>query len=246
MIAGSLDRDVPGKHSYNHARLEPRRRFLRFLMRYFAFTLLVKLDKVEGLENVPTQGPALLMYNHIAFIDPILILHVLPRNGVPLAKIEVYDYPVVGIFPKMWEVIPVRREEFDRRALQKMLEVLRAGEIVLVAPEGTRRPQLSCAKEGIAYIASRYPVPIIPVAIEGTVGFPALRFFSSRWREPGAYIHFGKPFRYQVEFQHPNREQLRLMTDEAMYILAEMLPENRRGYYSDLSKATRDTLEIIP
>jgi len=73
-----------------------------------------------------------------------------------------------------------------------------------------------------------------------------LRFFSSRWREPGAYIRFGKPFRYQVEFQHPNREQLRLMTDEAMYILAEMLPENRRGYYSDLSKATRDTLEIIP
>lgn len=245
MVAGSLERDVPGKQSYNHARLEPRRRFLRFLLRSIAFTMLAKLDKVEGLENVPTQGPALLMINHIAFIDPIVVLHVVPRNIVPLAKIEVYNYPVVGIFPRIWEVIPVRREEFDRRAVQKVVEVLRAGEIVLVAPEGTRRPQLSCAREGVAYLGSRCSVPIIPVAIEGTIGFPALRFFSRRWREPGAYVRFGKPFRYREEYQRPTREQLRLMTDEAMYLLAEMLPENRRGYYADLSKATRQTLELI-
>ncbi len=246
MVAGSLERDVPGKHTYNHARLEPRRRFLRFLCRTLAFTLLAKLDKVEGLENIPAQGPAILMINHIALIDPIVVLHVAPRNIVPLAKIEVYNYPLVGIFPRLWEVIPVRREEFDRRAVQQVMEVLRAGEIVLVAPEGTRAPQLSCAREGVAYLASRCNVPVIPVAIDGTRGFPALRFVSARWRGPGAHVRFGRPFRFRVEFNRPSRQQLRQMTDEAMYVLAEMLPENRRGYYADLSKATRQTLELMP
>jgi 1-acyl-sn-glycerol-3-phosphate acyltransferase len=172
-------------------------------------------------------------------------MHVLPRNIIPLAKVEVYDYPVVGFFPKMWGVIPVRREEVDRRAVQQVLEVLRAGEIVLVAPEGTRAPQLSQGKEGVAYLACRSGVPIVPVAVDGTPGFPALRFFSSRWRGPGAQIRFGRPFRFRQEYSHPEREQLRQMTDEAMYVLAAMLPDHRRGFYSDLTQATQDTIQWV-
>ena len=89
-----------------------------------------------------------MMINHIAFVDPIVVLHLLPRNIVPMAKIEVYNYPIVGIFPRMWGVIPVRREEVDRRAIQGALDVLRAGEIILVAPEATRSPQLNRVKRG--------------------------------------------------------------------------------------------------
>jgi 1-acyl-sn-glycerol-3-phosphate acyltransferase len=229
---------------YDHARWESRRRFLRFLLRTIGMTLLVKLDSVEGLENIPPEGPALLYINHIAFVDPIIVLHVLPRQIVPLAKIEVYDYPLVGIFPRLWGVIPVRREEVDRRAVQQILEVLNAGEIVLVAPEGTRRPALSQAKEGIAYLASRTGVPLIPVAVEGTVGFPAFRL-SARWRQPGARIRIGQPFRYRPEFSRPSKEQLRVMTDEALYILAALLPPPLRGEYADLAKATQTTVEFI-
>lgn len=230
--------------SYHHADWEARRQFLRFLIRWIGFTLLAKLESVEGVENVPARGPAILMINHIAFIDPIVVMHVLERNIVPLAKLEVYDYPVVGIFPKMWGVIPVRREEFDRRAVQQVLEVLKAGEIVLVAPEGTRSPRLSQGKEGVAYLASRSGVPVVPVAIDGTEGFPAFRT-SRIWREPGARLRFGRPFRYRQEFQRPAREMLRKMTDEAMYLLADMLPEKRRGFYSDLSNASMDTIEWV-
>jgi 1-acyl-sn-glycerol-3-phosphate acyltransferase len=216
---------------------------LRWLLNILAFKFLAKLNRVEGLENVPSQGPAILMINHIAFIDPIVVLHVLPRNIVPLAKIEVYNYPLIGIIPRLWGVIPVRREEVDRRAVQQVLEVLRAGEIVLVAPEGTRAPQLSQGKEGIAYLASHANVPIVPVAIDGTKGFPAVRFFSAAWKNPGAVVRFGRPFRFRSEFRQPDRQQLRKMTDEAMYILAAMLPAARRGFYSDLSKATQETIE---
>ena len=227
---------------YIHTRYEFRRQILRFLMRTVAFKLLAKLDHVEGLENIPASGPAILMINHIAFIDPIVVVHLVPRNIVPLAKIEVYNYPLIGIVPRLWGVIPVRREEVDRRAIQQVIEVLRAGEIVLVAPEGTRNPVLQRAKEGIAYLASRTNTPIIPVAIEGTPGFPALRF-TQPWRGPGASLHFGPPFHYRAEYRHASHTELRKMTDEAMYVLAAMLPEERRGVYSDLSQASRDTIE---
>lgn len=229
---------------YNHAHWESRRRFLRFLIRVIGFNLLVRLDRVEGLENVPAHGPAIMMINHIAFVDPIVVLHLLPRNIVPLAKVEVYNYPLVGVFPRMWGVIPVRREEFDRRAIQGALDVLRAGEIILVAPEATRSPQLQQGKEGVAYLASRSGAPIVPVAIEGSEGFPTLPF-KKRWRGPGVQVRFGRPFQYLPTEDRHRRDRMRQMTDEAMYILAAMLPESRRGVYSDLSKATQDTLAFL-
>jgi 1-acyl-sn-glycerol-3-phosphate acyltransferase len=218
------------------------RRFLRFLIRTIGFTLLAKLDRVEGLENVPAHGPAILMINHIAFVDPIVVLAALPRNIVPMAKIEVYSYPIVGIFPRLWGVIPVRRGEVDRDALRKALDVLAAGEVILVAPEGTRHPSLQRGKEGVAFLASRSGAPVIPVAVEGTVGFPSVN--PVRWRKGGAIVRLGRPFRFKDAGEKPGRVALRRMTDEALYVLASMLPEGRRGVYGDLERATRETIEF--
>ncbi len=227
---------------YRHADWEARRKFCRFLLKYIGFTFMAKFNHAEGMENFPTTGPALLMINHIAFVDPILVLHIVPRNIVPLAKIEVYDIPFFGIFPRIWGVVPVRREELDRKAVRQVLEILDAGEIVLVAPEGTRGPALKEGKEGVAYLASRAGCPVVPVAVDGTEGFPALRPFGA-WRTPGAVVKFGRPFHFRQEFSHAGRDDLRRMTDEAMYILAGMLPEKRRGIYGDLDKATTETIE---
>jgi 1-acyl-sn-glycerol-3-phosphate acyltransferase len=229
---------------YNHSRWETRRRLMRFLLRTIGFTLFAKIDHVEGVENVPAQGPAILMINHINFVDPFVVLNSLPRNIVPMAKVEVYNYPVVGIFPRIYGVIPVQREEIDRRAIQGALEVLHAGEIILVAPEAHRGPQLRQGKEGVAYLATRANAPIVPVAINGTIGFPTVRFLP-RWRGPGAVVKFGKPFRFKTFGQRAGRERLRHMTDEAMYVLAAMLPEYRRGVYADLSHATHEMIEWL-
>lgn len=229
---------------YDHAHFARRRRILRWALGAIGFTLLAKLDEVSGLENVPTSGPALLLINHIAFIDPVVVMHVVPRNVVPMAKIEVYDYPVVGILPRLWGVIPVRRGEVDRRALRMAREVLRAGEMVLIAPEGTRSPALQRAKEGIAYLATQTGAPIVPVALEGTPGFPALRG-SPRWKKPGAKIHFGKPFYFRTPTTRPKRDQLRQMTDEAMCVLARMLPPQRRGVYADCVHKQLETIVYL-
>ncbi len=229
---------------YDHAHYESRRRLMRFLLRTIGFTLFCKLDHAEGVENVPATGPAILMINHINFVDPFVVLNILSRSIVPMAKIEVYSYPIVGIFPRIYGVIPVQREEIDRRAVQGAMEVLRSGEVILVAPEAHRGPELRQGKEGIAYLATRANVPVVPVAIDGTIGYPTYPF-SRRWREPGARVKFGPPFRFKTGSQRAGREMLRLMTDEAMYILSGMLPEHRRGYYSDLSLATQETIEWV-
>jgi 1-acyl-sn-glycerol-3-phosphate acyltransferase len=244
MAEGMFHSSVWSSRGYNHARWEARRRVCRFLLRYIGFTILVKVDHIEGVDNVPAEGPAILMINHINFVDPFVVLNSLPRNIVPMAKVEVYGYPVIGIFPRIYGVIPVQREEIDRRAIQGALEVLRAGEVILVAPEAHRGPQLRQGKEGVAYLATRANAPIVPVAIDGTIGFPTLPFLP-RWRQPGAVVKFGKSFRFKQSAQRAGREMLRQMTDEGMYILAAMLPEYRRGFYADLSRATRQTIEWV-
>lgn len=227
---------------YNHADWEIKRHFLRFLIKNIGFTLLAKVDQVKGLENVPPEGPGIILINHIALIDPIVVIHLLPRNIVPLAKMEVYDYPLIGIFPKMWGVVPLKRDEIDRGALYKVMAILQAGEMVLVAPEGTRHHELQAGRVGVAYLASRTNSPVIPIAIDGTPGFPVFRT-NKRWKEPGARIRIGKPFRFKPELSRARSKDLRLMTDEAMYILASLLPEHRRGAYSNLSQATRSTID---
>jgi 1-acyl-sn-glycerol-3-phosphate acyltransferase len=210
------------------------------MLKEIGFRLIAKFDHVDGLEHLPEAGPAILMINHIAFIDPIVVLGCLPRNIVPLAKEEVYKIPIWGIFPRLWEVIPVRRGEVDRRALTLALQVLSAGEVILVAPEGTRNDSLRRGKEGIAYLGYRSGAPIIPVAVEGTMNYPTLTPASRK--APGATVQLGKPFTYRPLQIKPGREMLRKMTDEALYQLAAMLPEERRGYYADLRQATADTL----
>jgi 1-acyl-sn-glycerol-3-phosphate acyltransferase len=204
----------------------------------------VKLDSVDGLEHVPDKGPAILMMNHIAFVDPLVLVHTTPRNIIPLAKTEVYDYPFVGIIPKIWGVIPVERQGIDRTAVQQALAVLSAGEILLVAPEGTRHDALTDPKEGAAYLASRSGAPIIPVALENTRGFPS-HPLSRRWKERGAEVRYGRPFRVRPEFRKARGTVLKKVLDEAMFVLAGMLPPNRRGDYSELSRATMDTIEWL-
>ena len=229
--------------AYIHQKLEPRRRVLRWLIRNIGFRFLVKIERVEGVEHFPLLGPAIALYNHIGLVDPVVILANLPRNTVPLAKIEAYSYPVIGIFPRLWDVIPVRRGEVDRQALAKSLRVLEAGEIILVAPEGTRSPALIQGREGAALLADRTGALVVPVTIEGSDRFPSLSLRT--WRGEGVVIKVGRPFHFRrMGDRRADRERLRIMTDEAMYVLASMLREGRRGFYSDLSRATTSTIEF--
>ncbi|MEX0788455.1 MAG: lysophospholipid acyltransferase family protein [Anaerolineales bacterium] len=246
-VAGEADRltrSARKRPAYDHRRFEWRRRFVRWALSPIAFPWLIRIDHVSGIENVPATGPAIVMFNHIAFVDPLIIISLLPRNVVGLAKAEVLSNPLLALVPWAYGVITVRRGEVDRLALVRSMQVLQAGEVLLLAPEGTRSPALLPAKEGVAYLAAKTGAPIVPVAVEGTEGFPSLR--RGAFREgPGASIRFGRGFQFKVGTGRPDRETLHRMTDEAMYILAAMLPPERRGAYSDLSRASQTTFEFV-
>ncbi len=229
--------------TYEHHRYERRRWILRWLIHNIGYRLFAKFDGAENIDLLPAQGPAIVIFNHIAFIDPIVVLSCLPRNVVPMARHDVFRIPGWGIFPKLWNVIPVRRGQVDRAALRMALAVLRAGEVVLVAPEGTRSPQLQRAKAGLAYLAAKSQAPIVPAAVEGTDGYPRLRIGPSA--RPGATVRLGRPFRFIATDERVTRERLHQMTEEAMYVLSAMLPERRRGVYADLSRATTETIRLL-
>ena len=226
---------------YDPAHWQTRRKMLRLALRVVGFPLMARIEHVEGVENIPSDGRLIMMFNHIGFIDPIAIMHVSPRDPVPMMKAEALAYPVIGHLPRWWGVVPIWRGEVDLLAIRQSLAVLNAEETLLIAPEGTRGTALQQGKLGMAYLAARAQAPVLPIAIENTEGFPTYPF-SRRWRDMGASIRFGKPFRFNVTARNPNRQLLRKMTDEAMYILAAMLPPHRRGFYADLAQATQETL----
>jgi 1-acyl-sn-glycerol-3-phosphate acyltransferase len=217
------------------------RNFLRFLMDNIAFRYLAKIDCVLGLENIPRAGAGIIYMNHTSLIDSVTVVNTVRRDVVPVARFDFGNVPLWGIFPKLWGVIPIRRGAVDRTALDMAVRVLEAGELLLYLPEGTRRPAMGRAKDGMAYLVSQTRVPVIPAAVHGVEGFPSLS--PKRWAKPGVQIRFGKPFRFRIPDGKVAREYLRRMTDEAMYRLAALLPPERRGVYADLENATSGTIE---
>jgi|MTBAKSStandDraft_2_1061841.scaffolds.fasta_scaffold01882_6 1-acyl-sn-glycerol-3-phosphate acyltransferase len=228
----------------NQDRYNLRRRLLRdYFLRPLGFRLLVKAD-ITGLEHIPPSGPTLLVMNHIAALDPFVVTGaVTARDVVPMSKIENYRNPLVAFISRTWGVYPVRRGEVDRQALASTIELLQQNRPVLIAPEGTRRPALSEAKDGMTYVATKANAVVVPIGLDGTDQFPAAY---KRLRRPHVVMRFGRAFRFRAgEGERIPRDVMHEMTRQAMLQIALLLPEHRRGFYSDVDGAPTDLLEFI-
>jgi len=222
-----------------------RRAILRGLLRNIGFTLLCKVE-TRGLANIPAAGPTILMMSHISAIDPAVCLGaVTHRYVIPMTKIENAQSPILGFFVWWWGAYTVNRDEVDRAALLNSIELVKSGQLILIAPEGTRHPEgLAQPKDGLTYVATKSDAVIVPTALYGAADF------KQRWkrlRRAYAGVAFGKPFKFKIDGRSRiPRDELALMTQEAMYQLAITQPDpNLRGIYSDLSKATTNTLEFV-
>jgi 1-acyl-sn-glycerol-3-phosphate acyltransferase len=222
---------------------------LRFLIRLF-----LKVTVVDE-SHVPKTGAGIVFYNHIHWLDPVIICARLHRYAVPLTKIEASRWPLVGWLLKGYHVIFITRGVVDRAALKATWELLADGDISVISPEGTRSPdaRLQTAKEGLAFVARQAPdCWLIPVAVTGTPnfkwGFPFVN------RTP-VRILYGRPFRYRwprgadgevaVPEGRAGRETLREMTDEAMAQLAALLPPDMQGAYAEHIGTNKGWLEFI-
>ncbi len=215
-----------------------RRNIMRGVIRTLGFKALWDVE-VTGMENVPTGGPAIIMMNHISLIDPVLCMGaVINRFVIPMTKIENMQHPLIGPLVRWWGSYSVRRGEVDRKALINSIELVKSGQLILIAPEGTRHPEgLVEAKDGLAYV-------IIPTGLSGAV--PWLEKMK-RLQRPRINVNFGRPFKFKTDGEgRVPREALSAMSHEAMYQLAlAVKDESRRGFYSDLSKTTTQYLEFV-
>ena len=196
------------------------------------------------LEKVPAEGPLILVTNHVNFLEiPVLHIHLRPRPVTGLAKVESWDKPIFRFLFNLWGAIPIRRGETDRAALRKCLATLERGDILAVAPEGTRSShgRLQQGHPGAVMLALQSGAPLLPLVFYGGETFwQNLK----RLRRTSFHIVVGDPFRVHVGDQKVRRELRRQIADEVMYQLAALLPPAYRGVYSDLEAATEDYLQF--
>ena len=206
------------------------------------FDLLVHLE-IEGMDNIPASGPAILMINHVAFLDPVMLISCIRRRIVPMSKMENLDLPGVNLLIRLWGAINVRRGEVDRQALRQAIDALKVGHLLLMAPEGTRSKTgvLQDPHDGVAYVATRTNVLVIPVGIVGT---PEIAKNCKRFKRTTVRITFGRPFYFETAGARAGREALSQMTREAMYQLAAVLPPQQRGQFANLREATTQLLRL--
>lgn len=204
--------------------------FYRFAC--FGVRVLLRLltrCRVDGLENVPREGPLLLAANHLSLVDPPVLGALLPRRVVFMAKEELFHVPVVGWAVSWYGAFPVKRGQADRQALRSAIAVLESGGVVGMFPEGTRSRSgtMSQAHSGAALLALTADARVLPVAIEGTDRLGSLRSLLSR---PAITVRVGKPF--TLERVHRGKGGLDAATSSMMGRIAALLPLDRRGFYA--------------
>jgi 1-acyl-sn-glycerol-3-phosphate acyltransferase len=205
---------------------------LRFLFRV----------RVEGMEHVPAEGPAILASNHLSFCDSIFLPLVLRRRVTFVAKAEYFDDPKTAWFFRAVGQIPIRRGggSASMRALESAAEVLREGQLFGIYPEGTRSPdgRLYKGKTGIARLALNERVPVIAVAMIGTdvaqpIGQVKPNFFTP------ITIRFSAPMDFSREAARANEPLvLRQVTDEIMFELRRLSGQEYVHEYAKRKLAT--------
>jgi 1-acyl-sn-glycerol-3-phosphate acyltransferase len=151
--------------------------------------------RIEGKENIPKEGGYIIVANHISFLDPLLICTIVPRIIHYLTYAIYYYARPLHWFCKRVYCIPIKKDGKDISGLKKALRLLKSGELIGIFPEGERSQtgQLQQPEPGVALIALRAKVPILPVGIRGAYeAFPR----GAKFPKPQQItITFGKPFR---------------------------------------------------
>ena len=200
------------------------------LMKFF-FRLLVDIQ-VEGRETLPNAGAFILATNHISRLDSPALMVASPRRLHALVADKYRNFIGYNWLLNAAGAIWIRRTEFDREGLLRAMQVLNEGHVLALAPEGTRSYKgcgLQPGKPGVAFLAARAHVPIVPVAVTGTDQM--LESFKRLKRMP-VKVKFGPPFRLPKEGRLSSRE-LDMYTELIMRRIANLLPLEYRGVYAD-------------
>ena len=165
-----------------------------FLMRFLCWLLVHSVYRVSksGIDRIPDEGPAVIVCNHVSFVDALIIMAVSPRPIRFVMDHQIFKVPVLSFVFRTAGAIPIaparENPELLAQAYEEVARALEAGDLVGIFPEGriTDNGELYPFRNGIQKILARTPVPVVPVALQGLWG----SFFS---RKGGAAMT--RPFR---------------------------------------------------
>jgi 1-acyl-sn-glycerol-3-phosphate acyltransferase len=204
------------------------RSIVRFLMKIIADI------EVNGLEKLP-EGNVIVAANHLGRLDTAALLCILDREDIIMPVAEKYkDHPLYGAIGRAANAIWLNRFDADYSAFRQILDRMKAGGLLVIAPEGTRSKTeaLQEGKMGVAFLASKSGYPVLPVAVTGTEDRGIVEnikhFRRSKITATAANLMY-------IDIPRgPGREEaMRQATEEIMCQIGALLPEKYRGVYAD-------------
>ncbi|KAG9549757.1 hypothetical protein KCV01_g23488, partial [Aureobasidium melanogenum] len=149
-----------------------------FMMRFITWVLVNTLYRVrvDGLKNVPDEGAALVVCNHVSFMDPLILMACVRRPMRFVMYYKIFNIPVLNFVFRTAKAIPIAGRNEDPalmdEAFERIDEALAAGEVVCIFPEGglTRDGAIAPFRPGVDRILARRPVPVVPLALRGMWG----------------------------------------------------------------------------
>jgi 1-acyl-sn-glycerol-3-phosphate acyltransferase len=213
-----------------------RRRPVRFLLKKLSIPAFAALTRLEilGEENLPVTGPLLVVGNHFSFIDPVAVVRLAPWPVEFVGGAVAPHAPLwTRIIPFLWGYHKLYRGTGSREALRAAEDIVKRGGILSIFPEGGNwATVLRPPRPGMAYLATRTGAQVLPVGFSGfTEVFPSLE----RGSRASATINIGKligPFAASGSGRD-HRAQLDEIGHEIMRHIAELIPPEKRGHYSD-------------
>lgn len=190
--------------------------------------------KIFGMANIPLGTPYVVAFNHISIFDPPMVVAFWPEQAEIIGAADVFEKKGQGPLLRMYGVIPVHRGEYDRTLLEKVLEILKSGRPLVIAPEGGRshEPAMRRALPGVGYIIEHAQVPVIPVGLIGTTDDFWQR--AKHGNRPKLEMHIGKPIHFPSVTQKgtERREMRQHNADLVMRHIAGLLPKEYHGVYA--------------
>lgn len=185
--------------------------------------------EVYGEENIPVQAPFILASNHASNFDPPLVGTAMRHHLIHfMAKEELFRNPIMGWFLRYVQTFPVHRGRIDRKAVVEAIRVLKNGGVLGIFPEGKRcmSGKLLPFHEGMAAIAVKTGVPILPTAVIGSRDLP---------RKHGPVrVVFGP-----LIIPEPGRiekEDINALNDRVKQAISDMMDKYGEGLYEGVSK----------
>jgi 1-acyl-sn-glycerol-3-phosphate acyltransferase len=207
-------------------------RTLRSIVR-FVMKLIADIE-IKGIEKLPA-GNVIVAANHLGRLDTAALLCILDREDIIMPVAEKYkDHPLYGAIGRAANAIWLNRFETDYSAFRQILDRMKQGGLLVIAPEGTRSKTeaLQGGKMGVAFLASKSGYPVLPVAVTGTEDRGILdnlkHFRRSRITATAADLMY-----IEIPKGMGREEAMRKATDEIMCQIAALLPEKYRGVYAD-------------